>query len=230
MGTPNDLVQADLYDGIGNANNYTMMPGICILPLAEDPPTDPTELANYSPVVIGKLHAPYRMRQFNFSEQKQNNPPVIATPKDVGAFVFIGGSINFMNQFNSTWWNSDWNVSGTYSYIENCVSRPQDGFVLGSTTPFSNDANIAAINMYPPNPSIKIGAIAQAGPSAQAGYLYGQYLVQGVVGSQTQGSQESGSSNGSLQVALGIRPAWNYTMSSFYPGTLLNDGLANGSI
>lgn len=247
MGNPNDIVQSTLYDGITNANSYDMMPGVCILPLAEDPPTDLESLAEYSPVVIARLHAPYRIRKYNFSEHKQNNPPVIQTPEDTGAFVFVGGSLSFYTQFNSTWWNSDWTVDGSYIYIENCVSRPQDGFVLGSVTPFTNDPDASATSYYTGDseqPQITIGAIAFAGDNAQAGFIYGQYiagLYQGSLpteidgnggtpisgGSGGTGTNLGGTSPGDSPYPLGLITSWNYTMTSFYPGTLLNNELAN---
>lgn len=235
MSTPNDLVQSGLYDGIGNANEYTMLPGVCILPLAEDSPTDFTALQTYSPVVIARLHAPYRIRKYNFSEQKQNNPPVVQTPQDVGAFVFIGGSLSFYNQFNTTWWNSDWNVTGGYIYVENCVSRPQDGYVLGSVTPFTNDPDLANRDYYLGGTTaqqlgITIGAIAQAGSNALAGYVYGQQIAGETSTAQTGDTQTGTSQSGvsGSQLTLGLVTAWSYTSCAFYPGTLFNDQLANG--
>jgi hypothetical protein len=214
---PNDAAQVNIYDDLAQTNVYTLRPGVCILPLAEDPPPagDPA-LATYSPVVELRLHAPYRIRRQVFAADKQRNPPVLPTPQSAGAFKFLGGSISFTTQSNATFWDSDWQCAGEYVFVETCVSRPEDGFVLGSSMPFTQNqdyANIAAYGTHPvPSPGslTAIGAIAQAGPNAVSGYNYARtYMV-------------------SQDATLNLPVNWSYTSPAYYPGILFNDQLANG--
>jgi hypothetical protein len=84
---PTDTNQAgrDLYQGgQGVLNEYAFDPGVCVLPVAEDDPGG----ADWSPVVVCRLHAPFRTRKTRYDSQKQQNPPVVPTPADTGAFVF----------------------------------------------------------------------------------------------------------------------------------------------
>ncbi len=131
MGSPTESVQVGLYDRLGNQNTYVMVPGTCVLPVAEEPPTDETALAAWSPVVVFDLHAPYRIRKLSNLAEKKNNPPVVPAPGDTGSFVFLGGSLTVVPVVNNTFSNYDWVVQSEYAYVENCVSRVEDGFVLG---------------------------------------------------------------------------------------------------
>ena len=187
MPTPNDIYQAPLYNGIGQGNEYTLVPGVCILPLAEDPPTTDQDLATYTPIVIAQLHAPYRLRKYNSVAHKQNNPPVVPSPMDQGSFVFMGGNIQF-------------------------VSRVKDGFVLGSAFPYTTTSDQAGIASYLNNPTPTIGAIANAGNNAIAGYNLGNQIVP----------------NDFSQYPTGMNPQWSYSLAAFYPGNFFNDQLANG--
>jgi hypothetical protein len=215
MVTPNDLYQSPLYDGTLQANDYTLMQGVCVLPLAEDPPTDPTLAANYSPVVVARLHAPYRIRNYNSCSTKRNNPPVAPAPIDQGAFVFIGGDLQFVTKPNNTGLTYDWTVNASYTFVENCISRLQDGFVLGTAMPFPTDSDIYGIQNYG-SFTPTIGAIAKAGPNAIAGYNLGNLIAPiPTIGNQTA-------------VPTGMYYAWSYTLSAFFPGNFLNDQLANG--
>ena len=209
MGTPIDQNQMVLYpEGAGINNTYSLVSGMAILPIAAMPPTDAEALAEWSPVVILQLHAPYRMRRIARGNAKQNTPPVMATPQSVGAFVFLGGSLTFQTAMNSSQYQSDWMVSSEYVYVENCVSRPQDGFILGSqpfqTLPIS-DAIVGYGGLVDPT----AGAILQGGAAAQAGYSEGFYKI-GDVG----------------EIAADVL----YANGTFYPGDLFNDDLDNGPI
>lgn len=205
MSRPDDSAQAGLYNQHGMMNEYTLVPGVCVLPLAEDPPTSETELAQYSPVVVLRLHAPYRVRHVVSKSEKVNNPPVVSSPGDTGAFVFVGGTLSFGNTINATYRNFDWEVGAEYLYVENCVSRTEDGFVLGSP-PFTWES--AALNLglggAPPVP--QIGAISQAGVDVRIGVVQGDLIV-GVGGY--------------------LNDSWGYNVSSYYPGTLFSDDLFN---
>lgn len=215
MSQPLDNYQSGLYDSNNTSNEYTLVPGVCVLPLAEDPPTDPVELAAWSPVAILRLHAPYRMRRMSFASVKQNNPPVVPTPEDAGKFVFLGGAMNFETSMNTTFWDSDWGVSGEYLFVENCVSRNGDGFVLNAQ-PMTLASDDVAIQQYGQLPAPTIGAVSEGGPLAVAGYYAGQSLV------------GAGTSQGTGVVTGSLNNVWNYTVAAFYPGVLLNSELVNG--
>lgn len=207
MGSPNDYAQSDDYLGVRWTNTYALDPGVCVLPLAEDPPTDPTELADWSPVVVLRLHAPYRIRKATYVADKQSNPPVIPGMNDTGAFVLVAGDTAICNTLNTTGRNYDWTAVVNTMYVENCVSRPQDGFVLGSQ-PFdlvTTDANKQTYGTKPPC----IGAIAHAGQGAVAGYRQGQAVL----------VSQSGS---------GLKAVWGYNTAEFFPGTLVSTDMANG--
>ena len=195
-----DEIQAQLYKtGFGTRNDYEFHPGVCILPLAEEPPTDPTELASWSPVVVLRLHAPYRERRYSTTTVKTNNPPVTQAPVDTGAFVFTGGTMSLTMRMNSTQANFDWNVVTDYFFVEDCVSRPADGLVLG-IPPFTY--NVQAENAQGGGglaPSL--GAISGAGPDALIGYAMGE--------------------------AADLNGTWGYNTPSFYPGDFFNSNLAN---
>lgn len=208
MPHPNDGGQAvaGLYpDGVPLANAYQFDPGVCVLPVCEDPnETNPA----WSPVEVGRLHAPFRTRTVRYEGEKESTPPVAPAPGTVGRFQFLGGSITFTNSWNTTFQNCDWGVTTEYSYVETCVSRNQDGFVLG-TPPFyaaPTLENIAAAGYGSPT----FGAVAAAGRPAKLGYMMGNMAAP----------------NGTL-------PAdgrWGYNEPSFYPGNFLNDGLVNSSV
>ena len=204
---PFDDAQAPLYpQGIGNTNEYTLDPGVCILPIAEEPPTDLTELAEWSPVVVLRLHAPYRIRRQRMHAEKQNNPPVIPTPADTGKFIFTSGSIVFANTLNNSGQNFDWLVETEYMYVEDCVSRNEDGFVLGACPFVFEPSQNNLINMggLPTPPTI--GAISQAGAEPLLGWGMSRTLA----------------------TVTNSAFGWGYNVPSYYPGTLLNENLANG--
>lgn len=197
-------VQDRLYqNGCDQSNRYRFVPGSCVLPLAEDPPNDLGELATYSPVVVLLLHAPYRIRDVRYGMKKINNPPILPSPKDAGAFVFLGGTISVSTELNQTLANFDWDTETVYTYVENCVSRIEDGLVLGRP-PY--DEVIAAENRenYPLIPPL-LGAIAHAGADPVAGY----------------------------QMGLAAYPffgdgAWGYNCESYLSGVFFDDSLVNG--
>ena len=216
-GQPRDNMQVDLYLGDGIHNTFEFQTGVCVLPLAEEPPTSQGELKTYSPVVVLRLHAPYRKRTVRYSQPKQNNPPVIPAPADVGSFVFVGGMLGVRNNLNNTYANFDWDVQSTYVFVENCVSRYQDGFVLGEM-PYQYD--VAWQNMDQtgapvpgPNGSL-VGAIQNAGVEARVGYNQG--IQVGLTGFD-QGP-------GPLSPAVG----WGYNTPSYLPGVFFSTAMING--
>lgn len=212
---PVDSEQNDLYpDGYGVRNVYHLDPGVCVLPIAEDPPADDDpNLKNFSPVVIARLHAPYRIRRTSYSTKKVNNPPVIPSPEDSGAFVFMSGDISFFPTLNTTFRNFDWDVTTEYMFVENCVSRPKDGFVLGSPpwTWISSTENMAELGgFYSP----AVGAVALAGPDVKIGY--------------TQGVLITGGSLLSNDNSVTLIDDWGYNTASYFSGAFLNADMVNG--
>lgn len=195
--------------GVDQSNIYTFEPGVMVLPVAEDPPTDLAALKTWSPVDVVRLHAPYRFRRVSMNTQKQNNPPVIPTPADTGSFVFVGGAIGLTTSLNQSFRNFDWTAVTEFMFVENCVSRPQDGLVLG-TGPYQWD--MTAVNsMYyglPPQSSV-IGAVANAGIAALSGYQMGSMI-----------DPAAGTFGGAAGYA--------YNEPSFFPGTFFSDDLLNG--
>jgi len=206
MPYPDDRLQLENYQHYGSQNDFQLMPGVCILPLAEDPPTNDSELVGYSPVVIARLHAPYRIRKYNYNTNKVNNPSPIPQFGDSGKFVFIGGTISVGNTLNTTYSNFDWEAGVEYIYVENCVIRSQDGLVLG-TPPFSQLTSQINAQNYPNQPPLPaIGAISYAGLDSVLGYWQGINIA-------TPASQ--------------LNPVWGYNVSSFFPGQLFYNDLIN---
>lgn len=205
---PTDSVQGSLYEqGMEINNDFEFDPGVCILPLAEDPPESEGELATWSPVVVLRLHAPYRMRKTRYSAIKTNNPPIMPTPeKDSGSFIFVGGSLNVQNSLNQSYISFDWTVTTDFLYIENCVSRNQDGYVLG-TPPWRWETN--TINaMGNAQANAIIGAVAHAGPDVLVAANMGANIIPDL--------QSAGT--------------YMYNMSNYLPGTFFSDNLVNGGI
>lgn len=161
---------AGLYEsGPALLNDYTLMSGVCVIPVAEEPPEDPEELKTWSPVIKLQLHAPYRIRNAKYIARKNNSPPVLPSPGDTGKFIFLGGSVSFLNAPNSAS-NFDWSCNAAYSYVENCVSRTLDGFVLG-TIPFQLMSQTQNQQAAGGSPTIPYGAISEAGLDAKVGWL-----------------------------------------------------------
>lgn len=192
-------------NGQGVTNEYTIVPGVCILPVAESAPCNPAELAEWSPVVVLRLHSPYRIRKVSYSGKKSRTPPILPSPNDVGAFVFTGGTLMFhAPEINQSMVSSDWPVETQYTYIENCPSRTIDGFVLGVPSyPMVVQQENLALAGGTGTP--QFGAIAQAGQDAKVGWT----LSQGLNLDYTN---------------------WTYNCQAYYPGVLFNDNLPNGGL
>lgn len=200
-----DGVQSTLYEtGVPIENTFEFDPGVCILPIAEDPPQSEGQLATWSPVVVLRLHAPYRIRNTKYSAIKSNNPPVMPPPQDTGNFVFLGGNLVVVTSLNQSFNSFDWQVGTQYSYVENNVSRTQDGFVLGVPPWMWQSSQINTINNNPATPTV--GAVAHAGLEVLYAVTMGQNI-------------------------LPDRPSvgtYNYNMPSYLPGTFFSDNLVNG--
>ncbi len=203
-----EQVAVNYLDGPTFINEYDLVEGVAILPVAESPPDNPSELQNWSPVVRIRLHSPYRIRTARFRALKQNGPPVLPGPGDQGAFIFTGGSVLFNNVYvkNGVF---NWDCTATYQYVENCVSRTIDGFVLGvPAIPYPVTEGLLSViggvlggagigGFAVPSP----GAIAYAGDQAKIGWT----------------------SQNTLGPDL-------YNYPTFFPGVFFNDGLMNASL
>lgn len=206
---PNDANQAGSYTGgAGNANEYAFHPGVCVLPVAEDPPEDPAELAAWSPVVALRLHAPYRTRLFKQTAVKEGNPAAVAAPGDTGAFVFLGGSMAVASKLSTALRTYDWSSEAAYHYVEACASRDASGNELGlvlGTLPYKEVVNREnEVYGYTPPP---LGAVARAGRAATVGYNMGLQLVAGQDGQ--------------------LRETWVFNNQAFFPAELFYSDLAN---
>ncbi len=193
--------------GAGAVNRYHVVPGVCILPLAEDPPTDNVELETYSPVVILRLHAPYRLRRVIYDTHKSLNPPFVPSPDDTGAFIYSSGSILFTPRNTTGLGTLKWDVFSDYTYVENCVHRIEDGFVIGSP-PYEDSIAEQNISGYGYGPVPTIGAISQAGLDALNGRVMENVLI---VPNRASG-------------------AWVYNAEAFFPGSLFSDAMVNGGL
>lgn len=209
---PLDVQSGGYPGGVGKANEYVLCPGVCVLPLAEVPPTDEEELKTYSPVITAQLHAPYRIRRVEYDSKKVNNPPAgIPSPSDAGAFVFLGGTLGVVTTLNTSLVNYDWSVVTEYSFVENCVSRVEDGFVLGSfQAPSQSSAENAGAQGFPlfGPPSYAgnalVGAIRQAGNDALTGYK--------------------------MSLSINFYGTWGYNQDAYLPGNFFNNALVNADL
>lgn len=204
MPSPIDSSQTGLYVGGEDIRNeYEFDPGVCVLPVAEDAPASTTALQTWTPVVVLRLHAPYRIRRVKYDVTKQNAPPVIPTPGyDAGKFIFTGGTVGMWAVQNQNFTLWDWTAICEYTYVENCVSRAIDGLVLGSP-PWSYLSTEAEVATIPPA-NATIGAISAAGAEPRMGL--------------TQATRINFISTGS----------YFYNLPSYFPGVFFSDNLVNG--
>jgi len=201
---PNDQGQVPLYEnGLDIGNVYTTRPGVCVLPLAEDPPTTEAELATYCPVVTLQLHAPYRERRTMQKANKCSAPPVLQAPSDAGRFKFLGGDTIIHNTLRQDQLGFDWQGATVYTFVELAPPIPSDGLVLG-TPPWVWPAVVAAIQASPGQATQPpTGSVATAGAEV--------ILAAGV------GNQIDPSNGG-----------YAYQFPSYYPGTFFNYFMVNG--
>lgn len=198
-----DVNQSAQYDVVERQNDYDIKEGLFALPVAEEPPTDPGELAEWSPVQCVRAHAPYRIRKVTFIHQKTGNPPSVPSPISAGAFNFLGGMVAFDTpRPNLSMCSFDWRVGGEYLFVEDCVSRPGDGFVLGNN-PFPTTMDVDNNKHYAPA-ELDIGAVAYAGENARRGYTQSQEIR--------------------------METNWLYNNTSYFPGDLLNEEAVNGEV
>jgi hypothetical protein len=201
---PIDQLQSVLYEqGCDISNVYTPRPGVCVLPLAEDPPTDPFELYSYSPVAVLRLHAPYRERRVSYVTNKDSAPPVVPAPVDAGSFKFVGGTIGVHNTLRQDQLGFDWQTVTDYSFVELAVPLPGDGLVLGT----------------PPWIWSPVALAVQSGTVQPAEPTFGSVATAGSEVLYAKGAGDS------IDPSSG---AYAYQFPSYFPGTFFNNFLVNG--
>lgn len=194
-----DNYQGHRYNKTGTVNDYELVAGVYLLPVAEsEDTTDPT----WSPVDLIQAHAPYRIRTLQFRAEKHASPPLMPAPADTGAFKFLGGNLAFMPpRVDANGGHLTWGSYGDYTFVENCRSSLSDGFVLGLNLPFATTFQ-QGVSTVGENPA-QYGAISQAGNDARLGFVVGQQL------SMTD-------------------PAYSYDVPSFVPAVFFDQNMANG--
>lgn len=192
------------YSKWGSDNEYRVHSGTFALPLAEDPPTNPEERANWSPVAVVKAHAPYAERVVTFDTKKRSGPPVIPSPESAGPFTFLGGAIHFDGPaVGGSGATFDWSVRGAYSYVMDVRFDPNDGFVL-TGFPFPLATQVANKIQYQGQAPTE-GPVAEAGEDVVTGYQQAQQI-----------NMQS--------------PYWRYNTISYFPPQLLNADLVIGGL
>ncbi|MDY3557605.1 hypothetical protein R5W23_000132 [Gemmata sp. JC673] len=199
-----DTNKAISYDQISGESEYTFDPGRFALPVAELPPTDPQELANWSPVVMVQAYAPQMKRTSRFYEKKTGTPPQIPTPKDAGAFQILSGTLVFdapIAHANGT--KFDWGVAGEYTFIQAVRVDPKDGFLLNGL-PIELETQRQNAIQYGQGTAPSAGPVVQAGQDAKVGYAQAQYISFS-------------------------DPRYAYNTPTYFPGQFLSDTMLNGA-
>jgi hypothetical protein len=161
-----DKYHSERYKKNSVTNHYVIESGKFVLPVA----IDEADLeAGESPVCIITAHAPFRHRTVSFDNEKNGGPPMIPSPEDAGAHVFLEGSILFHPpRMNATLDSFSWKVVGNYAFIENVKHDLDDGFVLG-TQVVPSYAQEQLKTLYSGNLQGQTGAVASAGPDVTVG-------------------------------------------------------------
>jgi len=126
-----DGAQAGRYNNANLSNQYVVNSGTFVLPVAEEAPTDPTELANWKPLVVVKAHAPYRLRKVNYAAKKEVTPPILPAPEDSGAFVLLTGSVSLPHPKVRPGGDFVWTGATEYYMAEVAPVNSEAGMVLG---------------------------------------------------------------------------------------------------
>lgn len=201
MSTHLDAAQSDHYRSLGLENDYAFVSGTHILPLAEDPPTDPAELAAWKPFVAVKTHADYRVRNFRYTAAKERTPPVMPAPADHGAYTFVGGSLSIPHPAVQSDGSVRWTATANYLFVEGCASNTTTGFVIGNSV----DALPQQVENagYAGNATDAPANIQQGGVGPKAGWVLGKLI--------------------NLDY-----PAWDYREPSYFPAQLLSTEMICG--
>ena len=199
-----DHYQSPLYRSTGAMDEFELVEGVFALPVAEEPPTEIEALAAWSPVVLVRGHSPYRRKTVHFKSAKSGAPPVLARPASTGALAFLGGTLAFQQpQMDTSLARFVWEGMGSYTFVENCRSDPEDGFVLTGVpwTTYNQTVNYSTGVTATP----QFGAVAQAGSDAKFGFAVG------------------------MSMSLSD-PGYSYNVATYIPGKFFGSGLLNGDI
>jgi hypothetical protein len=203
-------LQADSYSPqSGVTDAWDVNPGIAILPVAL---TQEELDSGVSPVVVVRLHSPYRMKRVTFNFQKANTPPIVPAPTDSGTFTFIGGSLTFpFPSHNTTLTGRTWTVAGDYLFVENAPGDVLNGDGFVNTSPpwwtFDQTARMTA----------------------------GYYAAAAAIGAAQGAGNTIGSAGLAAQCGYGAalatdltNPNYDYSEPVYYPTIFLNDTLVKG--
>jgi hypothetical protein len=200
MSTQLDAAQADHYRNLGVQNTYVFASGAFVLPLAEEAPTNPSELQTWVPFTVVQAHAPYRLRQYQYTAAKDRNPPVLPAPESQGAYTFLGGVLSLPHPSVQTDGSFRWEGVVNYMFAEGCRSDSTVGFVIGNTLDALvnqvDNANYQNASDAPPN-------ITEGGVGPKAGWAIGKQIDLNSAG-------------------------WVYPEPSYYPAQLLSTEMICG--
>lgn len=196
-----DNTQSTLYTEHGLDNNYVLHSGKFSLPIAQLEPPGVSKTNPWSPVAVVQAHAPYRTRQVRFNTTKDGAPPVVPSPQDSGASVFLNGVIHFdYPKINATVQTYSWTVSGDYTFVENVRANANDGFILGDY-PFFNVITSSQSGGSPPQNYT--GAVSYASTDVFIGYNAGQQITS-------------------------LNTYYAYSVPTYYPGIFLSSSMLIG--
>lgn len=197
-----DQEQAELYTRAGWVNEYDFAPGVMILPVAEEPPSNPLQTSTpWSPVVAVRAHAPYRTRTVTYSAKKTNAPPFLPTPTDSGDFLFVGGSVAIPYPTLAINGLYEWDATAQYTYVSATNNAAGDGLVLGGpafVTTIQAQNALSGGNL--------VGApsdVVNSGVGPKAGYSLGRAL----------------NTNS---------PNYSYSEPTFFPATFFSQDMVSG--
>lgn len=125
--------QVELYKKLGVENEYSVISGKFVLPVAQASPTTDAAKATFVPCVVVQAFAPYRTRKVSYGVMKDCTPPQIPQPTSSGPYTFIEGVVQIPFPSVNTAGTFSWSVGLEYMYIENVYTDHNTGYVLGQT-------------------------------------------------------------------------------------------------
>lgn len=206
MSTPfSDFAQRYLYKDHQLDNEYTVMTGKVIVPIAEAEPTDPVELATWKPYTTVRVHAPIVTRRVPFQTAKEGSPPKIPAPANTSIYEFLEGTIAINGpQSAADGLASTWRISGDYQYVVGCAASLvlNQGFVLGTLPMPTPTQQLLSTGSY--DASLTSGPVGNADTAVKVAYAAAQTI------------------NFSSS-------AYAYFYTNFLPAVFLTDNLLNGT-
>jgi hypothetical protein len=200
-----DYPHRQLYKHYNVADGYNIDPGVMILPLAVDEPTDPVERAAFVPFEVVRAHAPIMYRTTPFDAVKDNAPPKVPQPADTGAFVFLSGDLLFQGgRLSTDGLNSTWEVGGEYAFaMAGSVSLALETGLVKQSRPIPTEVGKYLQSQYAGGQGPGDLVIANAGNDVKSGYVE------------------------SLSVSF-TGSSYTYWSTSFFPGKFFDSTMLNG--